>query len=60
MGCRLFTDLPVNGKKVMSLSAGKFIRRFLRHVLPFAYQRVRYWGLYAGWKGGSSALEYHR
>ena len=44
----------------MSLSAGKFIRRFLRHVLPFAYQRVRYWGLYAGWKGGSSALEYHR
>lgn len=35
-------------KKIMTLSAVEFIRRFLRHVLPFAYHRVRHFGLYAG------------
>jgi Putative transposase/Transposase zinc-binding domain len=37
-------------KKIMTLSAVEFIRRFLRHVLPFAYHRVRHFGLYAGKK----------
>lgn len=34
-------------KKVMTLPAVEFIRRFLRHVLPFPYKRVRHYGLYA-------------
>lgn len=39
---------PKGRKKVMTLSAVEFIRRFLRHVLPFDYKRVRHFGLYAG------------
>ena len=34
-------------KKLMTLPATKFIHRFLRHVLPFQYKRVRHFGLYA-------------
>jgi len=34
----------------MPLSAVEFIRRFLRHVLPSGYHRVRHFGLYAGSK----------
>lgn len=30
--------------KTMSLSAGEFIRRFLIHVLPEGFQRIRYYG----------------
>lgn len=37
-------------KRVMTLPAVAFIRRFLRHVLPFQYKRVRHFGLYAGSK----------
>lgn len=37
-------------KRVLPLSAIAFIRRFLRHVLPFQYKRVRHFGLYAGSK----------
>ncbi len=37
-------------KRVMTLPAIEFIRRFLRHVLPFEYKRVRHFGLYAGSK----------
>lgn len=37
-------------KKVMALPAVEFIGRFLRHVLPFQYKRVRHFGLYAGGK----------
>lgn len=37
-------------KRVMTLPAVEFIRRFLRHVLPFQYKRVRHFGLYAGSK----------
>jgi hypothetical protein len=31
--------------KTMTLSAGEFIRRFLLHVLPNGFQRIRYYGL---------------
>src|SRR6185437_17032402 len=36
-----------NGGQVetMSLSADEFIRRFLLHVLPNGFQRIRYYGL---------------
>lgn len=33
-----------NQQKVMTLDAGEFIRRFLVHVLPEGFQRIRYYG----------------
>ena len=36
-----------NAKKVMSLSADEFIRRFLLHVLPKGLMRIRHYGLQA-------------
>lgn len=33
-----------NAKKRMTLAAGEFIRRFLLHVLPRGFQRIRYYG----------------
>ena len=36
--------------KLMTLPAVEFIRRFLTHVLPFQFKRVRHFGLYAGAK----------
>jgi len=33
--------------KVMTLSAGEFIRRFLIHVLPTGFHRIRHYGLFA-------------
>jgi ssDNA-binding Zn-finger/Zn-ribbon topoisomerase 1 len=36
--------------KVMSLVIGEFIRRFLLHVLPSGFHRIRFYGLLAGSK----------
>jgi hypothetical protein len=33
-----------NRQKTMTLEAGEFIRRFLIHVLPDGFQRIRYYG----------------
>jgi hypothetical protein len=33
-------------RKVMTLSADEFLRRFLLHVLPDSFQRIRYYGLF--------------
>jgi hypothetical protein len=33
--------------KVMSFGAGEFIRRFLLHVLPKGFMRIRHYGLTA-------------
>src|SRR5208282_6658925 len=33
-----------NQQKTMTLSADEFIRRFLLHVLPNGFQRIRYYG----------------
>ena len=33
--------------KVMCLSAGEFMRRFLLHVLPNGFHRIRHYGLFA-------------
>ena len=33
-----------NQQKIMPLSAAEFIRRFLLHVLPDGFQRIRYYG----------------
>jgi Putative transposase/Transposase zinc-binding domain len=41
-------DYRQNGKaKVMTLAAGEFIRRFLLHVLPDGFHRIRHYGLLA-------------
>ncbi len=34
-------------QKVMTLAAGEFIRRFLTHVLPHGFHRIRHYGLLA-------------
>ena len=34
-----------NRQKVMTLAADEFIRRFLLHVLPEGFHRIRYYGL---------------
>jgi hypothetical protein len=34
-------------EKVMTLEAGEFIRRFLLHILPQRFQRIRYYGFMA-------------
>jgi len=34
-------------QKTMTLAAGEFIRRFLLHVLPEGFQRIRYYGFLA-------------
>ena len=34
-----------NRKKVMRMEAGEFIRRFLLHVLPSGFKRIRHYGL---------------
>lgn len=36
-----------NRSKVMSLSWEEFIRRFLQHILPARFSKVRYYGLFA-------------
>jgi hypothetical protein len=36
-----------HAKKVMSLEAGEFLRRFLLHVLPKGFVRIRHYGLMA-------------
>jgi len=43
--------------KVMSLEAGEFIRRFLLHVLPSGFHRIRHFGFLAnGHRAGKLAL----
>jgi hypothetical protein len=39
-----------NKKKIMKLEASEFIRRFLLHVLPEKFVKVRYYGLLANRK----------
>jgi len=36
-----------NKQKVMTLSADEFIRRFLMHVLPGGFRKIRHFGLFA-------------
>jgi hypothetical protein len=41
-------DYRANGKsKVMTLAAGEFIRRFLLHVVPDGFRRIRHFGFLA-------------
>ena len=43
-------DYRIKGRdrlKTMTLDAGEFIRRFLMHVLPSGFHRIRHYGLFA-------------
>lgn len=43
-------DYRVEGcerQKVMTLATGEFIRRFLMHVLPSRFHRIRHYGFFA-------------
>src|SRR5262249_25662990 len=43
-------DYRENGRhrsKVMRLDVGEFMRRFLLHVLPTGFHRIRHYGLFA-------------
>jgi hypothetical protein len=39
-----YRDYRDNGKKVMTLAGTEFLRRFLQHVLPKGFMRVRHFG----------------
>ena len=44
-------DYQIKGRdrlKTMTLDAAEFIRRFLLHVLPSGFHRIRHYGLFAG------------
>ena len=51
-------DYRHDGKtKVMTLDADEFIRRFLLHILPDGFHRIRYYGFLAnGGRGDKLAL----
>ena len=49
-----------NELKEMSLSALEFIRRFLLHVLPFRFMKIRYYGFLANICKNKSILLIHR
>lgn len=37
-------DYKNGGKKQISISCAEFVRRFMMHVLPFGFQKIRYYG----------------
>jgi len=39
-----YRAVPSQAQKTMTLAAGEFIRRFLLHVLPTGFHRIRYYG----------------
>jgi hypothetical protein len=43
-------DYRDDKEKLLPLDAFEFIRRFLLHVLPFQYMRIRYYGLFSNRK----------
>ena len=46
--CFRYKDYAKGGKsQVMSLSAEEFMRRFLLHILPRGFHKIRYYGLLA-------------
>ena len=39
-----YTDTKTGADKRMTLTGGEFLRRFLQHVLPSGFMRIRYYG----------------
>jgi Putative transposase/Transposase zinc-binding domain len=44
--CFRYTDYRDGQEKIMDLTAEEFIRRFLTHVLPRGFRRIRYYGIF--------------
>ena len=44
---RIIARTAAHRSKVMRLGAGEFMRRFLLHVLPDGFHRIRHYGLFA-------------
>jgi hypothetical protein len=42
--------------KQMTLSGGAFLRRFVSHLVPKGYRRIRYYGLLSGSKGRTASI----
>ena len=40
----VYTDSQTGARKTLRLEGGEFIRRFLQHVLPSGFKRIRYYG----------------
>ena len=47
-------------QKVMTISTGEFIRRFLIHVLPSGFHRIRHYGLLASGTRADNIARAHR
>ncbi|WP_197054381.1 transposase, partial [Sphingomonas sp. 37zxx] len=45
MACRARGRPAADRQQVMTLAADEFIRRFLIHVLPKGFHRIRHYGL---------------
>lgn len=45
MRFRVRLPSPGNGKRVVRMDADEFIGRFLQHVLPKGFKRIRHYGL---------------
>jgi hypothetical protein len=43
-------------QKACTVSGAEFLRRFLQHVLPKGFQRVRHYG----WRGGAAQAKWER
>ena len=43
-----YRDYKHDKKTTMTLASVEFLRRFLLHVLPTGFTRIRHYGLYAG------------
>ena len=53
-------DYRVEGRgryKTMTLAPGEFIRRFMLHVLPKGFHRIRHYGLFAGGPAKAATIE---
>ena len=46
--CKDYRRSGAERQQIMTLAAGEFIRRFLLHVLPRGFHRIRHYGLLAG------------
>jgi hypothetical protein len=55
-----FKDYRINGPgryKTMTLEPGEFIRRFMLHVLPKGFHRIRHYGLLASSRAKAATIE---
>jgi Putative transposase/Transposase zinc-binding domain len=58
-----FKDYRIEGPgryKTMTLAPGEFIRRFLLHVLPKGFHRIRHYGLFAACRTKAATIEQAR